>query len=438
MSAAKPRIFISYSSHDAALVQRLKDDLKEAGASVWLDHEQLKPGTPNWQKSVREGIEQAETVICATSPEAADSQYVGHELGIARDEHKEILLVWIRGEKWSRCAPMGYYYVQNIDARDATYPDGLAKLKKALGMAQQDDTAPRVAVAPMPPSHPTPAPVIPPERFPARLAALGYTSHATDGIEWIVPPLCAVRVGPFRLGSDKQRDKEARDDEAQRITVTLNAFELARFPVTVAEYACFVKAKRRNTPANWSDQLRQLDHPMVGVTWYDAYDYAAWLTECTGQPWRLPTEVEWEKAARGDPRDPLGANSERIYPWGDTFDSTRCNTSESKLKTTSPIGWYGPDDPEPLSGRRSGASPCGAEDLAGNVWEWTASERAADYSKVELISQRSSMENRILRGGSWSVEAKSARAAYRLSNRPGSVFGNVGFRLARVALASLR
>ena len=167
------------------------------------------------------------------------------------------------------------------------------------------------------------------------------------------------------------------------------------------------------------------------VTWHDAYDYAAWLAQRTEQPWRLPTEAEWEKAARCDPRDPLGASSERIYPWGDTFDAARCNTGASKIGHTTPVGWYGPDDPDPRAGRKSGASPCGVEDLAGNVWEWTASAYAADYSKSELSSPYESTENRVLRGGSWGDSARIARAACR--NVVGWVGLTVGggFRLAR-------
>ncbi len=226
-------------------------------------------------------------------------------------------------------------------------------------------------------------------------------------------------------------------NELQRRVVDLPAFEIARFPVTVAEYACFLTATKRAPPPKgqyntltWEDQLQRLDHPAVGVTWYDAYDYAAWLADParTGQPWRLPTEAEWEKAARSDPRDPLGASSERIYPWGDSFAAARCNTRESNSETTTPVGWYGPDDPDPRAGRQSGASPCGAEDLAGNVWEWTATAYTADYSKSETQSQRNSTDNRCLRGGSWYDIPASARAAYRINNRPVFVNFSVGFR----------
>ena len=243
-------------------------------------------------------------------------------------------------------------------------------------------------------------PPIPPERFPARLASLGFTPHARDGQEWILPPLVAIPAGQFRLGSDKTRDKDARDDELKRVVVDLPAFQIARFPVTVAEYACFVRAGHA-APRDWATIQTKLDHPVTTTTWYDAYDYAAWLAQRTGQPWRLPTEAEWEKAARLDPRDPLGASSARVYPWGDAFDQSRCNTSGSNLKGTSPVGWYGPDNPDPRAGRQSGASPCGVEEMAGNVWEWTATIYAADYTHATQQAARDSTGNRALRGGSW-------------------------------------
>src|SRR5262249_37019470 len=103
------------------------------------------------------------------------------------------------------------------------------------------------------------------------------------------------------------------------------AYQIARFPVTVAEYACAIRAKAVREPPKrsshtieWRTQLQRLDHPVVNVSWHNAIAYAAWLAKVTGQPWRLPTEAEWEKAARG--------TDGRIYPWGDLWDQTRANT----------------------------------------------------------------------------------------------------------------
>lgn len=277
---------------------------------------------------------------------------------------------------------------------------------------------------------------IPAERFPIRLAMLGYTPQAQGGVEWIIPPVCRVPAGKFRLGSDKAHDPQAQSDELNRHTITLPSFEIARFPVTVAEYACFLgdsrTQTRRKDPQQWAGQRQRLDHPVVNVSWYDCHDYAVWLAGRTGQRWRLPTEAEWEKAARCDPNDPLGASSQRIYPWGDRYDPMRCTTRESGQASTTPVGWYGPDNPDPSPERQSGASPCGVEDLAGNVWEWLTTGYVENYNNSEAVERRDSYVNRCMRGGSWNIHSGSARSAYRNHNRPVLADVGLGFRLVRI------
>jgi hypothetical protein len=111
--------------------------------------------------------------------------------------------------------------------------------------------------------------------------------------------------------------------------------------------------------------------------------YAAWLARITGQPWRLPSEAEWEKAARG--------TSGRIYPWGDTFDPSRANTSEGGSGATTPVGSY-----------PSGASPCGAKDMSGNVYEWTSSHNVPyPYDPTDGREAPDTTGSKVARGGSW-------------------------------------
>jgi formylglycine-generating enzyme required for sulfatase activity len=203
----------------------------------------------------------------------------------------------------------------------------------------------------------------------------------------------------------------------------LPAFQIARFPVTVAEYACAVRAGVMRAPAvdsyspiSWPIQLARPDHPVVNISWHDAMAYAKWLAARTGQPWwRLPTEAEWEKAARFDP---TSGTSERIYPWGDPFDRSRCNTSESRIGTTMPVGRY-----------PAGESPSGARDMAGNVWEWTVCAYADDYSQVTIRSVTDALESRVRRGGSWRDTAWHARAGRRVDLHPHNISEDLGFRL---------
>lgn len=133
--AGSARVFLSYSSKDADLVDRLKSALAEVGVVVWLDHEQLTAGTPNWQTKVREGIVQATYVVYAASETAALSPFVYDEINIARNKGKTVIPFWIRGTDWHDCAPLGFGASQYIDGRDAAYASGLAKLLATLGVA---------------------------------------------------------------------------------------------------------------------------------------------------------------------------------------------------------------------------------------------------------------------------------------------------------------
>jgi formylglycine-generating enzyme required for sulfatase activity len=201
------------------------------------------------------------------------------------------------------------------------------------------------------------------------------------------------------------------DDELPQHSVTLAAFQIAKFPVTVAEYACFVRTGQEE-PQNWHKQLGKLDHPVVYVSWQDATDYAQWLADQIGQPWRLPSEAEWEKAARG--------TDARIFPWGDLFDASRANTIEGEKGETTPVGSY-----------PSGASPYGALDMTGNVKEWTSSIfKAYPYSATDGRERADTYDAYALRGGSYDLYARFARAAYRSNFDP--VIGKVylGFRVA--------
>ncbi|MFI5274665.1 MAG: SUMF1/EgtB/PvdO family nonheme iron enzyme, partial [Ktedonobacterales bacterium] len=257
-----------------------------------------------------------------------------------------------------------------------------------------------------------PLPTLPP-----RLAQLGFAAHNLAGVKLIVPPLCPVAAGPFLMGSDPRRDSQAQANEQPQHEVTLAAFAIATFPVTVAEYACFV-ASGHAAPGNWSTQQGRLEHPVTSVTWHDATAYAAWLAQATGQPWRLPTEADWEKAARWD----TARRVARLYPWGDSFDKARCNTRESGIGHTTAVGSYGPEH-----AARDGSSPCGAQELAGNVWEWTSS-LVQPYPNTPDSGRENgdSTENRMLRGGSWNNDSRDARAAYRSVSRPADATSTTG------------
>jgi formylglycine-generating enzyme required for sulfatase activity len=222
--------------------------------------------------------------------------------------------------------------------------------------------------------------------------------------------------------------------------ITLSAFAIGKYEVTVAEYALCVAAGTCATPStgssnNWNVSGRE-QHPINGVSWIDAATYANWLSgleglslcynvsnwavdwNCTG--YRLPTEAEWEKASRGiDGRE---------YPWGNapaTCDllNYTYNYSNYCVGSTMPIGSY-----------PSGVSIYGAYDMGGNVWEWVNDWYDSRYYSIAPTTDPtgpSPFSGRVLRGGGWNGLAKSSRSADRDYESPGFRFTGLGFRLAR-------
>jgi formylglycine-generating enzyme required for sulfatase activity len=228
-------------------------------------------------------------------------------------------------------------------------------------------------------------------------AGSGYWTQPYGEPEWIEIP-----AGSFTMGEGEK----ARQ-------VTLPDYAMARVPITNAQYQLFVAATEQPVPEHWPDGRipKGLEsHPVVYVSWYDAMAYCHWLSQVTGKTITLPSEAEWEKAARGD-------KDARAYPWGDIFDRLRCNTSELGVGATTPVGIF-PD----------GASPYGVLEMSGNVWEWCRNK----YKNPEDEAIDQSGAVRGLRGGSWDLSQSGARAAVRSSNHPVNRGDGLGFRVVWV------
>lgn len=223
-----------------------------------------------------------------------------------------------------------------------------------------------------------------------------------DGAEMVFVP-----AGEFTRGSSDE-DADASSDEKPARKVYLDGYWIYKYPVTVAQYKVFCAATGREMP-NEPPWGWVHNHPIVNVTWDDAAAYAVWAHAS------LPTEAQWEKAARG--------TDGRTYPWGNEWDPSRCAHSENDwgdLGSTRPVGSY-----------KEGASPYGVMDMAGNVWEWCADWYGEDYYKSSPASNPVGPVDgivRVVRGGSWdSYDPVHFRAAICLRDYPANKSKHTGF-----------
>ncbi len=232
-----------------------------------------------------------------------------------------------------------------------------------------------------------------------------------DGAEVVyVPP------GEFTMGSGDD-DSMAYDREKPQHKVYLDAFWIYKNEVTNAQYKKCVEAGACTSPQDtkYYDDPAYADHPVVYVDWYQAKAYSEWAEG------RLPTEAEWEKAARG--------TGSRIYPWGNEWGASKLNSAEG-----------GPGHTTEVSSYLDGASSYGCLDMAGNVWEWTGSLWGKDWDSPDYkypYAADDGRENleagddvlRVLRGGSWYDDRKRVRCAFRARNYPNSYYDYNGFRV---------
>ncbi|MBN1283940.1 MAG: SUMF1/EgtB/PvdO family nonheme iron enzyme [Anaerolineae bacterium] len=261
--------------------------------------------------------------------------------------------------------------------------------------------------------------------------------HNVNGKLPFEPEWCIVPAGPFLMGSDKSKDPKAYNDETPQRTVDIPYdYRIGKYPVTWVQFEPFVNTGGYTNRTCWTKSgwawrekegvvkpwlwdnadWRIANHPANGISWYEAYAYCKWLSEQFGYEVRLPTESEWEKAARGT--DGL------IYPWGNTLDKNKCNVDKFGIGGTTPVGKYSP----------AGDSPYGCADMVGNVWEWCLTKWERDYNSSEdNIAEDDT--HRVVRGGLFYLQG-IARAAVRNYNVPGHRSRYGGLRLATPILFS--
>jgi formylglycine-generating enzyme required for sulfatase activity len=234
-----------------------------------------------------------------------------------------------------------------------------------------------------------------------------------------------IPAGEFKMGQTEEEkqwliDQIGKKDynenckkELPLHDVYLDGYWMGKYEVTYAQYDkyCEVTGKNRPDDKGWG----RGDRPVINVSWDDAVAYCKWLSDKKGLKFKIPTEAQWEKAARGA--------DGRKYPWGNNRPDESLANFGKRIGKTSPVGSY-----------RQGASPYGLLDMAGNVWEW-----CWDWYDTNYYSKSPERNTpgprigttRVLRGGSWSNDAADVRCAFRNFDYPFLPINSLGFRLCQ-------
>jgi formylglycine-generating enzyme len=234
-------------------------------------------------------------------------------------------------------------------------------------------------------------------------------SSASQQSSFTEPELVRIPEGWFFMGSEVGQENER---PVHRVWV--DAFQLGMKQVTNAEYACFIRANGSKASPCWDDgNFHHPEQPVVAVSWFEAVGYCDWLTACTGKKYRLPTEAEWERAARG------GVEAQ-LFPWGDSSPESLPDYETRWKSGPERVGRFAPN-------------AFGLYDICENVHEWCSDWFQADYYTISTERNPRGPESgtrRASRGGSWRHHIKVSRCAARSSIPPQFQYADYGFRVA--------
>lgn len=418
-AAATPRdprqVFLSHANQDAEFAGKLAGDLRGEEWRVWMAPDSIRPGE-KWVEAIERGLAESGVFLLVLTPDAVASRWVRTEAAAAIDlEHQgEVRIIPL--ELAPGDAPLLWRQYQYVPFRRG-YESGLdallARLDDPATSGPARDPAPAIfptagkadpEIAPLPtaakPPDGTAAPVVAGKKEPAAprsrsKAALAPPPlrpsrriHEKTGIELIVIP-----AGKFLYGAPES-DKLSNVSERPQRTITLPEFEIGRAPVTNVQYDRFLKANPDHPrPPGWTTRRKnylkgKADHPVL-VTLADAEAFCHWAGL------RLPTDQEWEKAARG--------TDGRRWPWGDKPPTAAHANVRNFVGDTTPVGAYSP----------LGDSPYGCVDMSGNINEWTSTPFSFEPWQI-------------IRGGNWSEENRYTRTTRQNITQPTSA---VGFRV---------
>ncbi len=423
MTTNRPlRVFLCHSSNDKPAVRELYQKLRaKPWIQPWLDEEELYPGQ-DWNMEIEKAVEAADAIIvCLTKGSITKEGYVQRELRIVLDfaDYKPEGTLYIIPVRLEECEPprrlRPWQYADYFEGnRERALQRLLVSLKRRADSLdlklEQPITKEMKLIAQEGKEVPDWFIDVANEALRVGVPASNKIT-LSNGMEFMRVP-----AGKFIMGSDDNDDNGDIDENPQHIVDIDYDYWIARYPVTNEAYDNYVKGKKIEHPVlNWK---KLKDHPVVNVNWHNAVDYCIWLNNLhqnelpSNLLFRLPTEAEWEKAARG--------TDGRKYPWGNIFDSNKCNTKEGGIGKTSSVNLFSPH----------GNSPYDCADMAGNVFEWTHSV-AMDYP-YQISPDREDEKSkyvRITRGGQFDEENWVARCACRSLGNLDDKWSGLGFRI---------
>lgn len=419
------RVFLCHSSNDKPAVRELYQKLRaETWIEPWLDEEELYPGD-DWELEIEKAVEKSDVVlVCLSNSSINKRGFVQKELRFALDIALEMPeeTIFIIPLRLDDCSPprslRDWQYVDYFEEnRESGFQRLLVSLKKRVGSFGLDNEVigqvPNLTDIVETKDSKTSIQQEVNDRLKSieDLNKPNLKVTLSNGIEFIQIPL-----GKFLMGSKKEDEFAYDDEKPQHILNISYDYWITRFPITNDLYNSYVIDTGIEHPiSNWENKKKE---PVTHISWFSAMKYCKWLYNLlkdelpSGMVLRLPTEAEWEKAARGiDGRE---------YPWGNKFDEKKCNSYETGNGNTTPVDLYSPH----------GDSPYGVADMVGNVWEWTHSVFGS-YPYKFNDGREKGKDNfaRVIRGGSYNNGSLSLRCAKRDWDNPINIWNLQGFRI---------
>ncbi len=418
------QVFISYArekgdSTDSKFNRQVMDmicsALESEGITYWIDHQYIDAGD-KFSREIKKAMTTSKVMILIVSSNADKSDWVDREVHYALNIKLNIIPFCIRepcpeedlefllsNRDWiySSTTPSKNHLNRLIKAVRRHLPKEPEKPAKSIKIKEQAEEVKKEIkeLEEMP-------------KDVSDVASKGikveknkkglWEAYYQDGIVMVyIPP------GEFTMGSDDY------DNEKPPHNVFLDGYWMGKYEVTFDQYDKYCGETNQEEPQDigWGRGKR----PVINVSWHDAAAYCDWLSKKIGLKFKLPTEAQWEKAARGE--------DGRRYPWGKREPDGKLANFDLSIGKTSPVGSY-----------LQGASPFGMLDMAGNVWEWCADWFNEDYYKNSPHKNPMGPKSgsyRVLRGGGWLNSARYIRCAYRVGYHPSYRLYFVGFRLCQ-------